>query len=425
MKADVLIVGGGILGTALAWWLSQLSEGKIVVLEEDAAVALHASSRNSGILHRPFYLDPIKRKRFADAAQRSYFFWKELAARENLPWFPCGTLDVATRPEHLSVLEKFKSWSAQNGMQPHEYAILSAEESRRLVPGINCVASFISRTDVSVDFGAFTRQLKKEAEAFGAQFLFGYSFLKMERGDSWVRVLGNPDIEAPLLINAAGGNAIDVAHAFGVGQEYTDLHFRGEYWEVAESKCGLANLNVHPVPKHLHLPFLGVHWVARADGRREVGPSVVCVAGSKTYRGFFKTPSELIGKIFEPPLRGKLRLLQNGEFLQLLLEEWHASLSKKALLDEMRALIPDLEVGDLLRPGTSGVRSTVIDQNGQFPREAIELSTPVSYHILNYNSPGASGAPAFAAGLIARLKEQGRLPHLKEFAALSHWSEFF
>jgi len=74
--------------------------------------------------------------------------------------------------------------------------------------------------------------------------------------------------------------------------------------------------------------------------------------------------------------------------------------------------IPELKVEYLARPGIAGVRAQVIDRKGNFIKEAIELEGPHSYHITNYNSPGATGSPAFAAWLVNKLGQSDRLSHL-------------
>jgi len=81
--------------------------------------------------------------------------------------------------------------------------------------------------------------------------------------------------------------------------------------------------------------------------------------------------------------------------------------------------LPALRVKYLVRPGTAGVRASVVDRGGNFVKEAIELPGPRSYHITNYNSPGATGAPAYAAWIVQRLARAGHLDHLKPKAAKS------
>ena len=74
---DVAIIGAGVLGVTIAFWLSQLSNCSIALIDKESRVAIHTSSRNTGVIHRPFYLNPDKKRIFARAAQNSYFLWSD------------------------------------------------------------------------------------------------------------------------------------------------------------------------------------------------------------------------------------------------------------------------------------------------------------------------------------------------------------
>src|SRR5438128_11826745 len=110
---DVVIIGGGILGTSVAYWIGNQYEGRVAVLEKEQDVAEHTSRRNTGVVHRPFYLDPVKRRIFARSSQAAYGMWKSYAKERNLPWNPVTTLEVATRPEDLNRVEKYYHWGIQ------------------------------------------------------------------------------------------------------------------------------------------------------------------------------------------------------------------------------------------------------------------------------------------------------------------------
>ncbi|TLZ45607.1 MAG: FAD-dependent oxidoreductase [Methanobacteriota archaeon] len=432
---DVTIVGGGVLGTSFAYWLAARYEGRIAVLEKEANVAAHTSRRNTGVVHRPFYLDPQARRVFARCAQVAYGMWKGYAERRRLPWRPIGTFEVATRPEGVGRLDKYFGWGLANGMGEDELQVLTAAEVRRHEPNVRSHGAIWSKTDTAVDYESFTKSVREDAEAAGARFLLGSEVAAVDvKADHLEVRFAAPDADLvyvdprrrirarisqgaePLrtrfLLNCAGGNSIDLAHRLGVGLEYTDLHFRGEYWEIDPASHFLASRNIYTVPRHPDLPFLDPHWIIRADGRREIGPNAVPVAGPYTYRGF-GNPSEIPHKIFESPLRNKLRLLVNPDFLTLAAEEWASSISKRVMTKRAREFLPALKEDNLIRPGTAGVRASVVDRRGIFMKEAIELAGPHSYHITNYNSPGATGAPAYAAWTVLRLARSGLLDHLK------------
>lgn len=208
-----------------------------------------------------------------------------------------------------------------------------------------------------------------------------------------------------------------MAHMLGLGTEYCDLNFRGEYWEIGKEWSNLATRNIYTVAQHPELPFLDPHWIVRADGRREIGPNAVPVAGPYTYRGFFTSPGQAIKKVFEQPVANKLALMYNRDFLELAGQEWLSSISKGEMAKRAQEFIPELKVDYLVKRGIAGVRAQVIDRKGNFLKEAIEFDGPLSYHITNYNSPGATGSPAFAAYVVGRLGEKGHFDHLTRQSA--------
>src|SRR6266581_4802368 len=168
---DVTVIGGGILGTSFAYWLAHRYEGRIAVLEKESQVAQHTSRRNTGVVHRPFYLDPVERKVFARSSQVAYGMWKEYAARRGLPWAPVSTFEVATREDAVPRLDKYLQWGLANGMGEDELEVLTPAEVRRHEPNVRCHGAIWSKTDTGVDYPVFTEAMRDEAEQAGARFL--------------------------------------------------------------------------------------------------------------------------------------------------------------------------------------------------------------------------------------------------------------
>ncbi len=414
---DVAIVGGGILGTSVAYWLARRYDGRFVVLEKEPDVAMHASRRNTGVVHRPFYLNPTNAKVFARAAGISYHLWKRYAAAKGLPWAPVGTYEVALDDAGNDHLRAYVGYAAENGMDPSEVELLDAREMARREPNVRCQGALFSRTDTAVDYQAFTEALRADAEALGVTFLTGADAGTVAATDSGIEMGlngGADTLRAGYLIGCAGGSGIDLAHAMGVGLEYTDMHFRGEYWTVDMRVADLARHNVYSVPQHTDLPFLDPHWVVRVTGRREIGPNAVPVSGPSSYRGLFRPIGPWVAKFFEPPVFNKVRLMLDKDFLGLAVQEMWSSLSKEEMLHRVQRFLPALRPEHLVSPGTAGIRTPVVNRHGGIVKEAIEVPGPDSYHVLNYNSPGATGSPAFAAYLVDRLANRGDLDHLRK-----------
>ena len=414
---DVAIVGGGILGTSVAYWLARRYDGRFVVLEKEPDVALHASRRNTGVIHRPFYLNPTTAKVFARAAGISYHLWKKYAAQRGLPWAQVGTYEVALDDEGMEHLRAYVGYAAENGMEPSEVELLERDEMAQREPNVRCEGALFSRTDTAVDYHAFTESLKADAEALGVRFLTGADANSIQAADGGIqiRLKGQDEpLQASYLIGCAGGSAIDLAHAMGVALEYTDMHFRGEYWTIDPSAASLARHNVYSVPRHTDLPFLDPHWVVRVTGRREIGPNAVPVSGPSSYHGLFRPTVPWLAKFFEPPVFNKIRLMLDKDFLSLAVQEMWSSLSKEEMLHRVQRFLPALRPEHLVSPGTAGIRTPVVNRHGGIVKEAIEVPGPHSYHILNYNSPGATGSPAFAAYLVDRLANRGDLDHVRK-----------
>ncbi|MGI0079386.1 MAG: NAD(P)/FAD-dependent oxidoreductase [Nitrososphaerales archaeon] len=423
-RFDIAVVGAGILGVSISFWLSELYDCSVALIESEQNVGSQASSRNTGVIHRPFYLDPEKKKVFAQAAEKSYSLWSRLASSYNLGWRPSGTIEVAVRDSDLDTLQKYKKWSLSNGMKEEETELLDPSGVRRLEPEVRCAGGIFSKSDTSVVFGELVSAVAELARNNGVKFLGGSEVKQLEEAKEGVRVtLGQGSekdtVSCGLLINAAGGGALDVAHMMGLAKEYTDLHFRGEYWVVDEPFGSKVGRNVYSVARHKEFPFLDPHFIVRANGKKEIGPNAVLVSGPKAYSGLSSSKSEFVRKIFERPVTPKLRLFLNRKFLSLVSDEWKSSLSKKAMCGRVRQFIPSLDVSMLNQRGVSGVRSSLIDNKGFVP-EAVQLSSDRSLHILNYNSPGATGAPCFSAFIVSNLKTRGFLDGLKHKASGKH-----
>jgi len=99
--------------------------------------------------------------------------WKSYAKEHDLPWKPVTTLEVATRPDDMKRVEKYYHWGLQNGMGEDELEVLAAEEVRKLEPHVRGHGAIWSKTDTSVDYRAFTKSLRADAEGEGIKFLTG------------------------------------------------------------------------------------------------------------------------------------------------------------------------------------------------------------------------------------------------------------
>lgn len=408
-KFDIAIVGGGILGTAISYWLSSLYDLKICVIEKEDRVAAHASGRNTGVVHSPFYLDPQKKKEIARAALVSHDLWRDFAVQKNLPWKQCGTIEVALDDSQHKSLEKYVNWGKQNGIPDSELELMDSKDVSKKEPHIKCTSGLYCSRDVSTDYGILTNELHKISENYGTQFLFGRRVADITGAGTSVMLDDGASIECSFLINCAGGHALEIAKKMGFGRDYSALHFRGEYWVAEQKYADLVGTNVYSVAKFSNFPFLDPHWIKKANGQTEIGPNAVPVADPETYSGYVGSVSNALAKLRDVLGGNSRKLLLNPEFLSLVSKEWKSSLSKSAMVNRVKQFIPDVRPSFFVKKGTAGVRSPIITGKGEFLSEILHLSTPNSLHIVNYNSPGATGAPAYAANLVSKLNTMGIL----------------
>ena len=417
INEPVAIAGGGILGSSLAYWLSALDEpGSVVFVDQEEECTRHAGGRNTGVVHRPFYLDPSTRPIFARASQLSYFFWRDFTAEHHLAWNPVGTLELAIREQDVERLERYQRWALANGMHQDELEMCSASALSMIAPGVRAAAGLLVRTDTSVDFGACTRALATMAQAQGVECVYSVRIHTARENDDSVLVEGTNGFArfASFVINCAGANGLLLAKAMGCAQGVLDIFFRGDYWVLDPKAVPGISSNIYTVPGHSDFPFLDPHIIVRWDGTMMIGPTAVPVVGPYAYERLVQDPQSVLHLMRHGLSAGFWRLFLNPQFLHLAVQEWKSSFFVTAFIERVRRFFPALERRHLLRPGLPGIRGSLIDESGSFIQEALERSTPRSLHILNYNSPGATGAPAYTAWIADRLEQQGALSQVQK-----------
>ena len=208
------------------------------------------------------------------------------------------------------------------------------------------------------------------------------------------------------MINAAGGKAIDIAHDIEIAKNLTDVHFRGEYWRTPKKYHNLTKTSVYSVPEFPDYPFLDPHWIIRVNGSCEIGPNAVPVFSPYGY-DTAENIKEFIPKVFEMLGSGARKAIFDKQFQELAFSEIQSSMSKSVMIERVKKFLPKINPKEITQKGTAGIRSSVINENGKFVPDVILLEEETSFHILNYNSPGATGALPFSAHVINQLHKKG------------------
>jgi L-2-hydroxyglutarate oxidase len=133
-----------------------------------------------------------------------------------------------------------------------------------------------------------------------------------------------------------------------------------------------------------------------------VGPNAVPVFGPYSYTSLDNLKN-VVPKIFESCRVGVLKLLLSKQFIQLVSNEFSSSLSKTNMINRVRRFLPSLNPNDFKQRGMAGIRTILVDKKGEFEPESLIVEDDSSLHILNYNSPGATGALPVAVDVVRRL----------------------
>src|ERR1041384_2122011 len=405
---DVLIIGGGILGCSIAYFLSIMTNSSIMLMEKEKNVGIHTSSRNTGKVHAPLYYDPEKKSSTAAYTIRGYELIKQFCLFHNLPFKEDGVIEVATDDREIDVLIKHVEWARRNGLKKEDIKFLSKSEMLEMEPNVKCESGLVCFQDASTDYGLINQKLKEDAVKFGCNTSCENKFRAARFNTNTgakrkMTIIGTAkNITSDYVINAAGGNSLDIAHSLNLAMDFTDLHFRGEYLIAPSKYSNLTNKSIYSVPRYTDYPFLDPHWIRRTDGRCEIGPNAVPVFSPYAYN-LADNLKNVVPKLFESSKLGVMKLFLNKDFIRMASNELSSSLSKTKMINRVRRFLPSLNSSDFKQRGRAGIRSLLIDKKGNFASESLLVENESSLHILNYNSPGATGAMPFAANIVKQL----------------------
>ncbi len=384
--ADFAVIGGGIVGVTVALDLLRRFPGaSVIVLEKENAPGLHASGRNSGVLHAGFYYtaDSLK-ARFCRDGNRELRTYCEAKA---LPLNRCGKLVVAPNADELDSLRELLRRGRANGVELEE---VTAADARRIEPRAKThEAALFSPTTATVDPQAVLRALIADLVAEGGEYRLGAPVLKRAEGG-----LLTPAglLSAGYVVNAAGLHADRVAHWYGFGEEYTILPFKGLYL-YSEEPPGAFRTNIYPVP-NLKNPFLGVHFTVTVEGRAKIGPTAVPALWREQYGG---------AKGFHPREMARLMATEAGlllragfDFRGLALEETRKR-SRRWLVHLAAELAEGVRPGDYRRWGPPGIRAQLLNvRERRLVMDFLMEGDERSFHILNAVSPAFTCSLPFA-----------------------------
>jgi (S)-2-hydroxyglutarate dehydrogenase len=374
---DFLIAGGGIIGVSVARELRQrFSDCSVTVLEKETECGLHASGRNSGVIHAGFYYsaDSLKAKFTRDGNRALTAFCEE----EQIPINRCGKLVVAQNSADLPQLDLLLKRGQLNGvpLQP-----LTEAEARKIEPRVRTWERAIySPTTSTTDPGEVMRRMVARARREGVTIQSGVSVVG--RNGRAIKT-SDGEFEPKYFINAAGLYADKLAIQFGFSQKYRILPFKGLYM-YSNEPAGAFRTNIYPVPD-LRNPFLGVHFTLIADGRAKIGPTAIPAFWREQYNGFSRfNPAEASEIVFREI---GLFASANFDFARLAMEELR-KYSRKHLVSLAARLADGVHPDQYTKWGKPGIRAQLLDiTTRKLEMDFVLEGDERSFHILNAVSP--------------------------------------
>lgn len=388
MPQHVIVVGGGIVGLAVAERVSR-SGHRVTVLEKEAGWAQHQTGRNSGVIHAGPYYRPGSLK--AELCTAGNLSMKAFATEQGIPWQLTGKLIVATSERDLPALEELRRRSEANGVP---FQVLDADGARSFEPHVSSVAALRIESTGIIDYGAVSRRLAELVAQRGGDLRTGSEVVSIDDdADGVVVSTAAEELRGDLLVNCAGLYSDKVARLAGLTPAARIIPFRGEYYELVPGRRDLVRGLIYPVPDP-ELPFLGVHLTRMMDGSVHAGPNAVTALAREGYRWRDVSLSEALGDLTYP---GFLRMASRNVGVGI--AEVRRSWSKRLFAKSLARLVPGLTKEDLV-PAEAGVRAQAIRRDGSLVDDFLIERAPHQVHVLNAPSPAATASLEIAARIV-------------------------
>jgi L-2-hydroxyglutarate oxidase LhgO len=363
-KLDCAIIGGGVVGLAIARRLALLGR-QVVLFEAEKATGQHTSSRNSEVLHAGIYYPTGSLKARLCVAGRHMV--EAYCAERGVAYQRIGKLVVAVRDEEIPELERHKAQAEANGVEGITW--LERDQVARLEPAVTCARALSSPATGLVDSHGLMRALGEDARRAGADLVLASPVVGGEIARDGIDLdVGGRDpgrFRFATVINAAGFSAPAVARSLrGLdGKTIPVAYFaRGHYFTV--SGASPFRRLIYPLPSR---DGLGIHVALDLGGNLRFGPDV----------SFSQTPSYVF-------------------------DESRAAHFYRAI----RSYYPGLPDG-ALQPGFVGVRPKLAPEGGGFLDFVVQgpeqHGAPGLLNLYGIDSPGLTSCLALADEVAARL----------------------
>lgn len=391
----VAIIGGGIVGIALARELTRRGLGEVTVFEKEDRLAAHQTGHNSGVVHAGLYYQPGSLKARLCTTGRERI--RDFCLERGLPYREIGKLVVAVDESELGALAEIERRSRENAV-PDLARIDDVGLLREIEPHVAGIAAVHSPHTAAVDYVKITEAMADDVRAAGGRVLLGERVTGIVEEAGRVRVVTPAREESFDRIVACAGLQSDlVARLAGGDPSPKILPFRGEYWALSEAAGELCRGMIYPVPDP-RFPFLGVHFTRGVYDDVHLGPSAVPALAREGYSWTRVSLRDTWASLTWP---GAWPLVRKHWFMGI--DEVSASLIKRRYFEKARRFVPELRMRDMVGKTAAGVRAQAWGRDGALLDDfAIDRLGSVTV-VRNAPSPAATSSMAIAEYLIDRV----------------------
>jgi len=383
MNADIVIVGGGIVGLATAYHLTEkYPNKKILVLEKEDEVAHHQTGNNSGVIHSGLYYKPgsLKAKNCIDG----YHMMIQFCDEHEIPYDLCGKVVVATDKSELGRLRDLFDRGRENGLEGLE--MLDQARLKEIEPHLAGIQGIrVPQTGI-VNYKQVCQKLAEIITQRGGEIHLNTLVQSMkETADNVQITTSTISVECQLIINCAGLYSDEVAKMHLGKLDTRIIPFRGEYFELTAEAEHLVKHLIYPVPDP-NFPFLGVHFTRMIGGGIEAGPNAVFAFKKEGYLRTDFNFKEFFGSLLWPGFQKVM-----FKYWKTGLGEMYRSFSKKAFTKALQRLIPEVQEEHLV-PAPAGVRAQACDRTGGLLDDFKIVHEKRAIHVINAPSPAATSS---------------------------------
>lgn len=269
---DIAIVGGGVIGCAVALELSSRYEN-VFLFEKNSGITQgeNQSSRNSGVIHSGIYYDQETRPQKAALCVEGNSLLYKFCKTHRVPALKTGKLIVASNADEEDVLDLYLDRARENGVPDVER--ISGAEVSKLEPNVRAKSALIVPTAGIVDPTSLVYRLYTLASKRGVQFMTDTEITGFEDNSDNICMGiryrdGQTDhVLARVVINAAGVDADRMAAVLNSDSPYELDPVRGESYKFYGHKrpeLKVSKMNIYPTPEVVHTSHgkhftVGVH----------------------------------------------------------------------------------------------------------------------------------------------------------------------